>query len=67
MHVVDCTKELIEDELHHFLVEGNLLRVDESLQGVVHILHAKIDLIVFVDLLFLYFHHVFEAHYVFVF
>ena len=44
MHEIDATEELVEDELDHLLGE-ELLWIDQPFECILHIFHAKIDLI----------------------
>lgn len=62
VHIVDGTEQLVEDELDHLFSEWDLLGVDQPLKCVVHILHAEIYLVVGLDFLVLYLHHVLQPN-----
>ena len=42
---MDCTEQLIQNKLYHLLGKRHLLRVDEPLESIVHILHTEVDLV----------------------
>lgn len=62
VHVIDGAEELIKDELDHLLSQRDLLRMDESMEGVVHILHAEVNLIKTTHFFRLDAHHVLQPH-----
>ena len=45
VHIVHCAEQLIKNKLDHLLSDRHLLRMNESLQSIVHILHTEVDLI----------------------
>jgi hypothetical protein len=67
VHVVDGAQQLEQHELDHLLRQRHLLRVDQPLQRVVHVLHAQVHLVEFSDLLALDLHHVLQTYDVFMF
>ena len=40
-----CAEQLIKNKLDHLLSDRHLLRMNEPLQSIVHILHTEVDLI----------------------
>lgn len=45
MHIMHCTEQLIQNKLYHLLSKWHLLRMNQSLQSIIHILHTEINLI----------------------